>query len=601
MTDESAAGPESERRARAYLDRAIEILARLSFGQFDLTIELDDVPDEFIELFAGLSMLSEDLRDAHAELAEANRELERQVSERTEQLRADIRKRESVEVALRASEAMYRSLVDTSPDPIVLCAPDARIHMANRAFLTVFRVGTREAAVGGLLHDFVAPDDRKRAADWWSQPEQPGNVKTCELDFERRDGTHFPGELRSTVVGSSTAERKGVLSVIRDLTERRQRDNELLRAAKLESLGTLAGGIAHDFNNALATITGCLFLAATRVRDDPETHGLLLEAIDAAFRSTALTKQLLTFSKGGAPVKKCIHAAGLLRRVLEFCLHGSPVAGKLELGTGLWPIDVDEGQLEQVLHNLVINAKQAMPTGGNIQVRAENVIAADPEEDPGAERRYLRISVRDQGVGIAPEDQKRIFDPYFTTKPAGSGLGLATAYSVVRKHGGFMRCTSSPGQGATFEVHIPASDGIPSATAESPPPPVSGARRILVMDDDPRVCATTQRLLQQAGYKTVGARSGSEAVSAYVRAKTAGEAFAAVIMDLTVAGADGGKEAVRRLLEVDRDARAIVASGYSNDPVLSNYRSYGFVGMLTKPFRFEDLIRVVEAAVTSPR
>ena len=591
----------SPSRVQAHLDRALDILAQLSFGQYDVDVDLDSIDADFVDLFAGLVVLARDLQEMREELATSNRDLERQVRERTEELEADIRKREAAESALRASESMYRRLVETSPDPIVLTDLDARIRMANRAFLNTFRMPSLQTVVGARLFDCLAPGSQTRATECWNRLRLAGATRTVELDFRRHDDSYFPGELRSTHVEGGRTASEGILCIIRDLSETRRREHAQLRAQKLESLGTLAGGIAHDFNNALATITGSLFLAAEQVRDVPNTHALLLEALDAAFRSTALTKQLLTFSVGGAPITRCVLPAGLVRRVVEFCLRGSPVTWCLDLGPDLWPIEVDEGQFEQVLGNLVINAKQAMPDGGNIAVSVENVVTADPDDGEQISKQFVRISVRDSGVGIPPEDRKRIFDPYFSTKPSGSGLGLATAYSVTRRHGGFVDCDSTPGQGSTFSMYIPASHRTPVHSEPTATRSEAGSGRILVMDDDDGVRTMTQRLLEQAGYETEGARSGSEAVSAYAAAKAAGNGFVAVIMDLTVPGADGGKEAIARLLELDSDARAIVTSGYSDDPVLANFRNHGFVGMLVKPFRFEELVRVVRGAVsTSP-
>jgi CheY-like chemotaxis protein len=372
-----------------------------------------------------------------------------------------------------------------------------------------------------------------------------------------------------------------------------------LRAEKLESLGTLAGGIAHDFNNALAAITGSLFLAADRVKHDRETHELVLGAMDAAFRSTTLTKQLLTFAKGGAPVKRCVDSGALVRRAVEFCLHGSSASWALTVSPDVSPIEVDEGQFEQALSNLVINAKQAMPDGGQIDVWTEDVFATDPHHADAKERRYVRVSVRDAGVGISADDQRRMFEPYFSTKQSGTGLGLTTAYSVIRKHGGFMLCESALGQGSTFSIYLPASDKTPEEKDTPPPPKTMTPGRVLVMDDDVNLLDLTQRLLRDAGYDTVGVASGTAALQAYAEARAAGRGFDVTLLDLTVPGGDGGKETISKLLDLDPDAKAVVVSGYSDDPVLARYREYGFAGGLAKPYKTKDLLRVVEAVTNA--
>jgi len=382
-------------------------------------------------------------------------------------------------------------------------------------------------------------------------------------------------------------------------TEKRERELELLRAEKLESLGTLAGGIAHDFNNSLTAITASLSLATAHIRHDPELGDLLGSAMDAAFRATALTRQLLTFAKGGAPVKTCLRIGGLVTRLAEFCVRGTNVRCRVGLAPELWAVEVDPGQLEQVLGNLIINAQQAMPTGGEVVVEVTNRLAADPESPVATQRRYLCISIRDHGTGIAPELLPRIFDPYFSTKETGSGLGLATAYSVVRRHDGFMRCESEVGKGSVFTVFLPASDRQPAESRPRLRAVRPGRGRILVMDDDSQVRDLTLRLLRGAGYEPVGVASGTDAMRAYVHARDEGRPFAAAIMDLTVPGGDGGLETVRKLRAVDPEVRTIVVSGYSDDPVLADCRQYGFRAGLAKPFRTEELLNVV-ATVTAP-
>jgi two-component system, cell cycle sensor histidine kinase and response regulator CckA len=555
------------------------------------------------ELGAIVSMRSAQLAAERAQ-REAKSRLEEQVAMRTAELaqtnielESDIRMRKKAEAALRNSEELHRGLIETSPDVVILTDESGVIVMANRAATRAFRVGAVRPLVGQRLIDFVVAEDRARAKDYWRRPAADTAAQTTDVRFRRCDGGEFLGEIHASRVRDVAWAQKGVLSNIRDVTETRRREAELLRTEKLESVGTLAAGIAHDFNNTLTAITTNLALAVRRGKWDDSTNELVNSAMDAAFRATGLTKQLLTFAKGGAPVTQCVPVADIVERAVEFCLRGSNVRSSFALAGDLWPVEVDEGQVEQALNNLVINAKQAMPEGGTIEVHAENVSAADPDDSSALERRYVHVSFADTGVGIPAENLQRIYDPYYTTKEGGTGLGLTTAYSVIKKHGGFLRCESVVGAGTVFHIYLPACAGPSSVEKARSTPPPKGAGRVLVMDDDGAVRRVIERLLRQAGYETTGTATGSEAVNAYVAARQAGDPFVAVIMDLVVPGGDGGKETMPRLLAADPDARAIVVSGYSDDPVLANHREYGFRGMLAKPFRPDELFRVLAEVI----
>jgi PAS domain S-box-containing protein len=576
---------EIRERVRQRIEQVIDILGHISFGNFALSVPVLPEHDDFADLFVGLDVLVGDLR-------EAREELEAKVRARTQELDEDVRQRQEVEARLRTSEATYRMLVETSPDPLMLCDSAGRVAMANPALLRAMGVADEAGLLGAAWLDFVVPEDRTRAAECAAGANAGCRVCGADVRLRRRDGSELVANLRCSAVHDPSGATTGVLSIIRDVTLERRREREQLRAQQLESLGTLAGGLAHDFNNCLAAMVGSLSLAKDLVRHAPDARNLLNEALEAAFRATALTRQLLTFSTGGLPVKACLDIGDLLKRVAAFCVRGSNVKCDVEVDEHLWPVEVDSGQLEQVLGNLVINAKQAMPNGGTIVVRATNAMVAHPES-PDDQRRHVLISVEDRGIGIPPENLHRIYDPYFSTKEGGSGLGLATVYSVVRKHGGFLECESKVGQGSTFRIHLPASDRRPEAS----PPPLPVARRgqghILVMDDDDQVRAVTARQLCQAGYEVVAVASGTAALSAYQEALAEGRRFAAVLMDLTVPGGDGGKETMPRLLALDPAAKGIVVSGYSDDPVLAHYEEHGFRARLAKPYRTEQLLETV--------
>ncbi len=368
----------------------------------------------------------------------------------------------------------------------------------------------------------------------------------------------------------------------------------------------LAGGIAHDFNNILTGIITNLFMAKVRVKSDAEAFELLAEAEKASFRASKLVKQLLTFSKGGAPVKEAIELQSLIEDAVGFCLSGSNVNYKMHVPSDLWFVEADKGQIDQVLNNLVINADQAMPAGGTITVSAENIVAeaaALRAGDPAAslrEGRYVKVSVSDEGIGISRENLEKVFDPYFTTKPNGTGLGLTIAYSIVKGHKGMLVVDSQQGKGTTFSFYLPASakkeNEQPQPPVPSPAAGIPAKAKVLVMDDDSSVRTVMGQLLKNSGYPSVCCTTGEETIEEYRRALSSGYPFDVVVMDLTIPNGMGGKEAVAKVLELDPNAKVLVSSGYSNDPIMANYRDYGFSGVIAKPFNVADFLNAIRSA-----
>ncbi|MCE5244766.1 MAG: PAS domain S-box protein [Desulfobacteraceae bacterium] len=385
----------------------------------------------------------------------------------------------------------------------------------------------------------------------------------------------------------------GVVLVFRDITEKRKIEEDLIRAQKLDSIGTLAGGIAHDFNNILTAILGNINLAAILGPPDSKALPRLIEAEKATLRAKGLTQQLLTFAKGGAPVRKTASIAELLKKSAEFALTGSNVMCRFNIPGDVWPVVVDAAQIGQVIHHLVMNAAEAMPGGGIVCITAENIGVDQGLPFSLKPGNYVKISVEDSGMGISEEVMHRIFDPYFTTKEKGSGMGLATSYSIVSRHDGLIEVESVFGSGTTFKVYLPAVEGVVQVERGANGGGTARKKRVLVMDDEEIVKELIGEMLAHLDYEVEFARDGAEAIDLYRSSLASGARFDAVFMDLTIPGAMGGKEAIQKLLEIDPEVRAVVSSGYANDPVMSNYRDYGFCGAITKPFSIQELSRMM--------
>jgi PAS domain S-box-containing protein len=415
-----------------------------------------------------------------------------------------------------------------------------------------------------------------------------------------RDGQERMVETSSSPIRDRKGRKLGAIIVFRDVTERQHAEAERQKAEKLESLGLVAGGIAHDFNNLLTTILGNVTLALGS-SDLPETVAERLTAArKASQRAQELASQLLTFAKGGAPVKQAVSLGQLLTDTVQ-CAAASPhTLCEMQLPADLWLVEADPGQLAQVIANLTLNAGQAMPTGGTIVVAAENFDLPIGSISLGLRAgRWVRFSVTDQGVGIPEQYLKKIFDPYFTTKPTGSGLGLATAYSVVKNHGGIILVESQPAQGSTFNVYLPASEKIIAAPAVAAPVPI-GSGRVLMLDDEEAICMLVTCALEPLGYEVTETQDGAVALRLYEEALRAGRPYDLVISDLTMPGRMSGQEAIRLLRELDPNVRAIVSSGYANDPVMSRYEEFGFCGMIAKPYEIDALGRKVAEVLNQP-
>jgi len=419
-----------------------------------------------------------------------------------------------------------------------------------------------------------------------------------------RQGREYIIEQVASPIRDSKNEVAGVVLVFRDITERQRNEAERRKAETLEQLGLLAGGIAHDFNNLLTAIIGNISLASLLLPPNDEMGTRLNDAKNASMRARDLAQQLLTFARGGAPIKKTASIGKLIQDTVSFSLRGSHSRSEFLLGADLWPAEIDPGQISQVIANLVVNADQAMPNGGTLRVSCDN-FCYDSNSSPAVTDLppgdYIRIAIRDEGVGISEDCIKRIFDPYFTTKPKGNGLGLATTYSIVKNHNGLITVESKVHFGSTFTIYLPAlrHQQLPVEPPRQMNEVVSGTGRILIVDDEEAIRALVEFTLERLGYKVSQAESALEGVELYRQKMEAGERFDAVILDLTSPGGMGGKEALKKLIEIDPTVNAIVSSGYAMDATMSRYQDFGFRGVIAKPYEAAELGKIVNEVIES--
>lgn len=563
---------------------------------------------ESFELYKRIKEFNAELEDKVHKLTESEHELvlhrtklEHLVEERTDQLRQsisqlndEVAERRRAEERLRDSQKLLQDIFFAIPDLLMVRDRNLRIVMSNCE-----------------LHGMGAPsEDRfgphcQEAYKGSRTPCDPCPVKEVFASGQVRqveiaEAHGAVKEVRAFPIRNDAGEVVMVAEHIRDITDRKKMEEEVLRAQKLESIGVLAGGIAHDFNNLLTIILGNISLAKMDRGSFEKTLERLEDTERACLRARDLTKQLLTFARGGVPVKRTVLIGQVLRDASIFALRGSGVKCEFNIADDIWPAEVDEAQINQVISNLIINACQAMPGGGRIKISAQNVCIREDSPLPLEKRDYVQVSFSDNGTGIPEDNLGKIFDPYFTTKAKGSGLGLATVYSIIQRHGGSISVESKQGNGATFTFHLPASpDKSPSSQSESATH-FTTKRRVLLMDDEELVRDIAAKMLAYLGYEVETAQDGVEAVKMHQEALEAKQPFDAIILDLTVPGGMGGKDAIGKLLEIDPNVRAIASSGYSDDPVMSDYAAYGYKGIVAKPYKVQELSEALHAVLSGP-
>jgi len=499
--------------------------------------------------------------------------------------------RKKAEEALRGSEARFRNNFEQASVGIVDCTLAGRFLWVNRRFCEITGYAPDELRTL-TFREITHPDDLERELQEYQNVLQGKAVAyTQEKRYVRKDRSLVWVNISVSLVRDEAGVPKRFIGVVEDITYRKRMEEELLKAQKLESLGVLAGGIAHDFNNVLAAIVGQIAVMRLRLPPGDALKNRLEEVERSALHAKTLTQQLLTFAKGGSPVKKPLSLERVVRDSASLVLSGTNVTYLLHIGEHLRAIDADAGQMSQAVNNLLINACQAMSEGGRISIIAENRVVDGSGAPPLKPGNYVMLSIEDRGIGIPPGNLPKIFDPYFTTKEKGSGLGLAVSYSIIKSHGGSIQVESIPGRGTTVILYLPASE----TAADEPPYEeeqyVPGSGRILFMDDEEMIRHVAGEILGSLGYDVDFARDGAESIEHYRKAREEGRPFDAVVMDLTVSGGMGGKDAIAKLLEYDPGIKAIVSSGYSNDPVMARYRDYGFKDIIVKPYTSTELSR----------
>jgi len=515
----------------------------------------------------------------------------------------DVTERERIAAAQQEQQALLEVVVGGVMEAIVTADEDERIVLFNQAASKMFRCPP-SSALGQTINRFIPK--RSRAGHYMNHRQfgqaavasrQMGGAR--DVIVQRADGEEFPAEMTISKVEVKAWDKGKTLftAVLRDIQYRQQEEQQ--RISKLNSLGLLAGGLAHDFNNLLTAILGNVLVAKLRmVPKDPLAQNLE-QAEQACLRAQELTQQLLTFAKGGAPIKTSMALGDLLRKSTIFALSGSSISCHFDIPEDLWPLDADPGQLQQVIESITINARQAMPQGGHFTIKVENVALQDPAVLPSPTVRlgnYVKISFKDQGTGIEDSQLSNIFDPFYTSKPGASGLGLATAHSIIQQHHGHISVTSNVGIGTTFTVYVPASYSTPEPGPQSLPALTkTGRGRVLVMDDNQSICRMIEDALTHFGYEVASVPDGQAAIDLVSQSLANGKKFEVAILDLTIPGAMGGKEAIQHLRRVDPQIKAIVTSGYSDDPILANFQKYGFQGLLVKPYKISDLAKILES------
>ncbi|MBN2532762.1 MAG: PAS domain S-box protein [Spirochaetales bacterium] len=499
------------------------------------------------------------------------------------------------EFAVRESTQVFKELFFSAPDCIFLHEYvddilDGRIIVTNERTLGALEY-TQELLLSLNFKDIIDKNSLSLVSTMMEGLHSVEKVR-YEAIFKTRTGRIIPVEINTNITRYKG--QRVLLSIARDVSLRHKMEQEAIKHQKLETISILAGGIAHDFNNYLTAIAGNITMAQEMLNNKDELKEFLFQSRKLVIKATDLTQQLLTFSKGGAPVKRLTSIQSILKETSLFSLRGTNIECRFRINDELWTVEVDIGQISQVFNNIVINARQAMNSGGILEVSAENIHVENDDESFIRKGNYVKIAFRDTGMGIPQEHIGHVFDPFFTTKQKGSGLGLATSYSIIKRHGGYITLESYLDEGTTFYIYLPALKRVSSDTYNIVGNELlKGKGRVLVLEDQEYIRETLKNMLNILGYEGVFSSRGEDTIRLYEQAFPLGNPFELVLMDITIKGGLGGEETLERLLRIDPDVRAIVSSGYSNHPVVANYRIYGFKNVIRKPFTLYELSKVL--------
>ena len=561
----------------------------IASGNLDYSVSYHD-KTEFGELADKFNMMSSALKKGYAELEEdiaQRRKAEEALRAVNADFEEEIGQRKHAEAALRESERRFREMLEGANLIALQLNPEGEIMFANAYLAELTHWDLSDIAGRNWFELFIPENSRDVMLKLHRQNISGEIVSESVSEMKGKHGSRLLISWTNSRMMNADGNVIGITALGVDITQRQQIEEHMLRNQKLEAVGTLAGGIAHDFNNLLQGIFG--FIAMAKINSDKhgKAYDLLGQAEESLSIATNLTGQLLTFAKGGKPVKNILAIEPVIRNAVRLSLSGSRSDQRMVFDDPLWYVEADAGQIGQVIQNIVLNAHDAMPQGGTISISAANVLQSMPSSP---KKRFVRITISDTGHGIPEDHLKKIFDPYFTTKQKGSGLGLATAYSIIRNHGGMIDVASAPQKGTTFHIFLPAAAAgeiVEHVTVQAAGSKVKG--KILVMDDDEVVLKLSCEMLKILGHDVEIVKDGDEAIAQYRKAMSNGKKFDMVILDLTIRGGMGGAETNKKLFEIDPHVKTIISSGYSDDATIAKYLELGFQGYLKKPYGLAEL------------
>ncbi|MBN2296978.1 MAG: PAS domain S-box protein [Deltaproteobacteria bacterium] len=542
----------------------------------------------------------EDLKKAYDKLEDMVKDRTAELRSANRHLRKEIKERERVESRLRKSEEEQKLIAQELR--IVLNGITDNITLQDRNLNIVW---ANEAAAGSLN---MSPGDLigKTCYQLWHGRHEP--CKACPVKKALETGSTHEGiqvtpdtsiwEVHGYPLKDEQGRVSGAIEITRNVTERKMLEDELIKRQRIESLGTLAGGIAHDFNNILTVILGNTSFSKMLLNTEEKAYERLCDVENAALKAKELAGRLLTFSKGGSPLKNIVSMDRFLRDTIILTLQRSDITPRFTFNSNLWPVEIDESQIAQVIHNIITNAQDAMPEGGTLSISCENITTDESDRLPVPSGNYVKVSIADTGIGIEKEHIHNIFDPFFTTKKQGYGLGLATSYSIIKKHGGYITAASQEEKGTSIIIYLPASPEPKPHGMKKDGEMFMGGGNILFMDDEEFIRDLAKSILSHLGYRVTFAKNGEEAIKEYSTALQQGTSFDAVILDLIIPEGMGGRECIKKLREIDPEVKAIVSSGYSNDPVMSDPHKYGFNAFITKPYKIQTLSKILRNIIT---